>query len=792
MESAKALGKSDRIGAILEEMRGERYSICLERPTLLDSFWRYREPEEKHPYIERSEALAYIYANRKPRIYNNELIIGNISSKRIAANYYSEGGSVHILEDIFQLEKRPVLPMYLTKKEKIKLLSLGVRHTNRSVAAKAFLRPGKVGNFMSFFMPKKYYITEEAGVSHLVPDHGKVVGEGLAGTYEFAVKKLDKGGLGTDSEAFYQGIIIVIDGIKKMAENLAEEAAGEAARAPFVRRRELLETAEICRRVPYYPARSFREAIQAVWLIHLALNLEDFEQGISFGRLDQILYPFYKKDIKEKRLNDEEALELLASLCLKCGETIPLYSRRINRFFGGNAVGQGITLGGTDMEGDDATNELSGLVLKTFALASSREPSLHARIHGGSPEWFLRDCAGLVQEGSGKPSFFNDEKVVDALTNAGFSKEHARDYAVIGCVEMGSQGRTYNSSDAALFNLPLCLELALNCGVPFTGRKRLGAVTRSVESMVSFDEVVNAFRRQVEAGVAETVGVITDLEKTYRVYRPTPLNSILTEGCVEEGKDVTGGGAMYDYTSLQGVGLADAGDSLYAIKKLVFEDNELSLSELVAILKNNFYGFKKLQTRLCNKFPRYGNNHNGCDEMVNLAAKVFTETVTRHNNSRGGKYIAGFYSMTCHQGFGEVTGALPNGRGAGLRFANGLSPADGCDQNGPTDLLGSAAGLDSREMANCYALNLKFEKSMVQAGKGRDIIASTVKSFFDMGGMQLQVNVLDAAVLRAAKANPGAYPNIVVRVSGYCSYFRDLAPEVQDEIIERTAYSSHR
>ncbi len=355
---------------------------------------------------------------------------------------------------------------------------------------------------------------------------------------------------------------------------------------------------------------------------------------------------------------------------------------------------------------------------------------------------------------------------------------------MIGCVEMGSQGRTYNSSNAALFNLPLCLELALNEGRRFRGGRRLGAATPPAAALRSFDDLLQAYQAQVEDGVAEMVRVITRLESVYRYARPTPLNSILTAGCLERGADVTWGGARYDFTSVQGVGLADAAESLYALRRLVFEEKRFTLPGLVQILKRNFKGHEALQAELRHRFPRYGTDSPEVDSYVQVAADIYSAAVGRHRNSRGGRYICGFYSMTCHHGLGWHTGALPNGRLAKARLSNGLSPVDGADTAGPTALLNSAANLDSRRWANCCAFNLKLEQSAVKGEKGRQNLEALVRAYFEQGGMQLQVNVLDAAQLRAAKADPSAYPGLLVRVSGYCAYFRDLSPAVQEEIIE--------
>ena len=799
------ISPSARINAIKKDLLSTPYSICLERPKLLENFWKSKEGRQsaktEHPLVHRALALQYIFSNRKPRIYDDEVIIGNMTSKRIAPNYYIEGGSINILEDITHLGKRTI-PLKLTGRETLELLRTGLQNSFKSVGAKALLRPSRFSYFLDFFRAKRYFITEEAGIGHQVGDYRMAVHEGLRYPYEEAQKRLNEGkladgsSLNPDQKAFFQSVIITIDGIKKMAANLADEAEKLASQAGISEKRknELLESAMACRHVPFEPARTYLEGLQAVWLVHMALNLEDFEQGLSFGRLDQILLPLYRNDIAQGRLTPELATEITASFCLKACETVPIYSERIDKFYSGNGVAQAFTLGGTDAEGNDVTNELSGLILNAYAQVLTREPAVHVRIHPSTPDWFFHKSAELLQLGTSRPSLFGDTAVVRALEEAGMTKAHARDYAVIGCVEMASQGRTYNSSDAALFNLPLCLELALNEGKKFQGKariegqRRFGAHTPSVSALKTFDDVLEAFRTQVRHGIDDMVKVISWLEEAYRSVRTTPVNSIMTQGCLEKGKDVTWGGGLYDYTSVQAAGLADVGDSLYILNKIVFEDKRFRLEEFVRILRDNFRDREDLRVELANKYPRYGNGNTAADRMTQLAADAFADALWAHKNTRGGQYVPGFYSMTCHVGFGKVTGALPNGRLSGTRLSNGLAPVDGSDRLGPTAVLRSAASLDSRKWMNCYALNLKFDKQVVQGETGRKALVNLFKHYFAQEGMQVQVNVLDAETLKAAKNDPSSYPGIVVRVAGYCAYFNDLQPDVQDEIIERTTH----
>ena len=356
------ISPTSRIAAIRAELLSTPYSICLERPKLLEEFWSSekgrRSAKAEHPLVHRALTLQYVFSHRQPRIYKDELIIGNMTSKRIAANYYIEGGSINIMEDIASLGKRTI-PLKLTGMETAELLRIGLRNVFKSVGARALLKPARLSYFLDFFRAKRHYVTEEAGVAHQVGNYWMVVHEGLRHPYVEAKQRLEEGKLAdgsplnADQSAFFRSVVITIDGIRIMAENLAAEAEKIAGRSGVTEQRkaELLESALSCRRVPFEPARTYLEGLQATWLVHVAMNLEDFEQGLSFGRMDQILLPLYRSDIARGRLTPERATEITASFCLKACETIPLYSQRVDRFFSGNGVAQAFTLGGTDAEG---------------------------------------------------------------------------------------------------------------------------------------------------------------------------------------------------------------------------------------------------------------------------------------------------------------------------------------------------------------------------------------------------------------------------------------------------------
>lgn len=799
LEQAEALFEpSARVARIRAQVMATPASICLERPSLMREFRRSgqgRAAARRHALLGRASALAHVYRSRRPRIYDDELIVGNMSSKRVAANFYAEGGSIGVLEDIWDLEDRPV-PLVMSRKEKLRMLGLTVDAARYNVGLRALARPGRLSHFFHLFRPRRYIVTEEAGVSHQIVDYAMVVREGLRAPEQLAQRCLSSGSLpdgtplGPDEVAFFESVQVTVAGIREMARNLSREAA-RLAQLPETRPEraaELRRVAEACARVPYHPARSFQEGLQSVWIVHVCMNLEDYEQGLSFGRLDRILDPLYRADLEADRLSPEQAAELIACFYLKTCETMPAYSERFDLAFSGNTVGQAITVGGTDEAGEDTTNELSGLFLSAFAQVRTREPNIQVRVHADTPQWFLDLGARVVQLGCGSPAFFGDAAIVRALEGVGMSNAHARDYGVIGCVELTSPGRTYSSSDAALFNLPLCLELALNEGRDFRGR-RIGPATPPVARMQGFDDLLAAFRAQVGHAVDEMVEVISWLEQTYRQLRTTPLNSMLTQGCLERGRDVTWGGALYDMTAIQAVGLATTGDSLLAVRRLCFEQRRLDLEQLVQVLRSDFEGHATLRAELVARLPRYGNGDAEADATTQLAADAFSDAICAKRNTRGGRYIPGFYTMTCGTAFGKVTGASADGRRAGHRLSNGFSPVDGADKEGPTALLRSAGGLDKRRWANGGALNLKFDQRTVQGVVGRRALAALLRTYLvDEGGLEVQVNVLDAETLRAAKADPSAFPNLLVRVSGYCAYFNDLQPSVQDEIIERAAH----
>jgi len=438
-----------------------------------------------------------------------------------------------------------------------------------------------------------------------------------------------------------------------------------------------------------------------------------------------------------------------------------------------------------DHDGKDAVNDLTYLLLDVMEEAGLRDPNYQARIHAGSPEDYLKRVAEVARKGNAVPALFNDEAAIASLRAHSYPLEEARNYAVVGCVELALPGKSFFSTDAGLFNLPLCLELALNRGRRFKSRRRVGAATLEPASFATIEQVIDAFRAQVEYIAGKMVADLQVIEKGNRDYHPTPLSSMLVDGCLESGKDITEGGALYNSSGIQGVGVADVADSLAALDYVVFQRRKYTMAQVLRALRDNFASAPEIRDELL-QAPKYGNDHSLPDKYADLVAGIFHSALARHRNTRGGPYVPGFYSVTCHVAFGQKVGALPSGRKAGEPFAASLGPANGRDRLGPTALLRSVAQVNSTLSPNGYALNLRFDPVTLAGDQGTNVLVGLVKGFFSSGGMEMQLNVVDSEMLEDARLHPGKYPELVVRVSGYCAYFDDLPDAAKLEIIART------
>lgn len=762
-------------------------AICIERAMLITEYFKKPQTQSKPASIQIAEALSHILINKSTPIYSDELIVGSTTSKRVAGPIFPEMHGIPILEDIFSFHKRAVTPLQISKEERKSLLKNVIPYWwNKWMVYQSL----PLLHFVSFvkdqLTPRFYLINESGGIGHFIPDYELLINKGLNGIIEDMQSKMSNLNKSDERYSFYEAGCITCKGVIAMAEKYARRVELEAVKeSNLTRKNELKLIAQNLWNVPRNPARTLQEALQSIWLVHTAINLEGLDNGISFGRMDKYLYPFYEKDLKEGILNRQTAKELLGCFAIKSCEIIPVFSQKITNCHGGLLSGQALVLGGMDKNGNDTTNELTYIFLELADEIRMRQPNYHARIHQNSPSKYIDKCTENLVKGAGSPALYNDELIIESMIKCGYSKDDSMEYATLGCVELNSPGKTCASTDAALFNLPICLELALNQGKLFGGWTLKGCQTPDPSSFKNIEDVKESYQKQLAFLIHKMVEDLKPIEIGNKKMHPIPLTSALIEGCIQSGTDISAGGAIYNFSGVQGVGVSDAGDSLYALEQLVFVQKKYSLLEVIDALKSNFKNAKKLRAELL-AVEKFGNDNVAADAWSSWVMNIFCDMLETYTNTRGGQFVAGFYSTTMHQNFGSLTGALPSGRAKGETFTSGIAPMNGYDRKGPTAVFNSIAGLDMVRAHNGANVNAKFDTATLKGFHGQKILESLVKTYFKKGGMQLQLNVLDTEMLKDAKLNPKKYPNLVVRVSGYSAYFNDLSPEMKDEIIARS------
>jgi formate C-acetyltransferase len=536
--------------------------------------------------------------------------------------------------------------------------------------------------------------------------------------------------------------------------------------------------------VPAHPARTFHEALQSFWFVHLILNLETNSYAIGPGRFDQYLYPYYQADTDAGRLTPEQARELLACLWVKFNELTVVKE-------GGTAKAsttyndfQNLNLAGQTVDGRDATNKLSYLCLDVTGRLKLPQPQISVLISEKTPDRFLMKASEVISLGFGMPAVFNDDEKVQALLHKGKTLEDARLGGINGCVELVVQGKDDMASSGYL-SMPKCLELALNSGVdPLTGIQ-LGPQTDSPSDLISFDQLMDAFEQQLAHAIDLKVVYDGIARRAYAEFCPVPFTSLLISDCLEKGREYHDGGARYNLPLICGVGTGTMADSLAAIKKLVYDDKKVSLEELAVAMRANFAGHERLQQMLLNRASKWGNGDDYVDALAHDVVELFCDELEKHHNAEGVPYAANMIPTTTHVWFGSLTGATPDGRLADTPLSEGISPVQGMDTNGPTAVVRSMARLDHARCCGTL-LNMKFHPSALSGEEGLRKFAHLVRTYFKLGGHHMQFNVVSAETLRAAQENPEEYRSLIVRVAGYSDYFVRLSRELQDEIISRT------
>lgn len=783
----------------IERMR-ERYfntipSITSERLVLATE--AYQKFAGDAVPVFRAKVVKYIMERMTTLIFDDELIVGTATNAYRGANLHPEfQSSSWYLSDLDEFSTRSKDPYYISPEDKEIIRKTLPYWEGKSME-----------DYADQVMPA--YIQEleaddvlcvglENGVSgETTCDHEKILRVGLRGYIEECKRNIANTLPQTKEEAakvdFWNACIIQCEGLITYAHRMAEEALRLANECKDEQRKqELLAIAHNCQVVPENPPQTFYQALQMVWFVHVYFHIEVCTTACGFGRFDQYMWPFYKKDVlDEKTITREQALEMLECLYLKSCEVYEVRDNWYATAFAGYPMWQILVVGGQTREGKDASNDLSLLCLQAADELQTTQPVMALRVCEDTPRELIRFGCKMVQEGQANPGFFNDETAIKMALSKGGTLEEARDWTIVGCIQAGpGGGGTDGSPDAGYVNMGKMVEFVLHNGVdPATG-KTLGLQTGDPREFKTIEEFKDALKKQI-LHAYDQIRIGYNLMQSIHMNRyPVIFASMVTAGCVERGKSVQEGGANYSTCGLYVTGAANLADCIAAVEKCVFEDHDLMMDELIAACDSNFEGQERLRQLLLNKPEKYGNNQEHVDSIYREMMHFVADNVQKWPDARGGHYAFGIDSQTMNIPHGKVVGALPDGRLVGEPLCDASSPMMGRDVHGPTSTVRSVAAIDQPDLQEGALFNLRFDPKGVQGEKGRDIIEGVIKTFFQEGGEHIQINVVDNETLKKAQVEPEKYRGLMVRVAGYMAYFTELDKSAQDTIIRRTAHLS--
>lgn len=836
---------SERIKKLIDDLYSVTPEIEAERAVLITE--SFKETEAYPMVVRRAKALEKILKEMTITIREEELIVGNLTTKPRAAQIFPEFSNKWLLDEFDRLAKRKGDVFLINEDVKSKLRSVfqywNGRTTNE-LATELMFKETRESMDAGVFTVGNYYFN---GVGHICVDYAKVLSKGFNGIVDEAEAEKAKSDKGDPSyikkEHFLNSVIITSKAAINFGKRFAELARNLANQTLDSRRREeLLQIAQNCEWVPANPARTFHEALQSFWFVQAIIQIESNGHSISPMRFDQYMFPYYQKDMLNSYITQEKAQELLDCLWVKFNDVNKVRDEGSTKAFGGYPMFQNLIVGGQNIEGKDATNELSYMCLEATAHTKLPQPSISIRAWNKTPDELLFKAAEVTRLGLGMPAYYNDEVIIPSLTSRGVTLEDARDYGIIGCVEPQKGGKTEGWHDAAFFNMAKVLEITINNGIE--NGKQLGLKTGEFTSFTSFKEFMDAYRKQMEYFVKLLVNADNSVDIAHGERAPLPFLSSMVDNCIGKGKSLQEGGAYYNFTGPQGVGVANVADSLAAIKKLVYEEKRITLQDLKEALDTNFgenkqdtianlasnvsgienltketimavieklifeekkisledlkpaqninlgsYGHKEnLRQMLLNRAPKFGNDIEEVDDLAREAALIYCSEVEKYTNPRGGQFQPGLYPVSANVPMGSQTGATPDGRKAGEALADGVSPVSGRDKTGPTAAANSVAKIDHYKASNGTLFNQKFHPSAIEGQTGLQNLSALVRSFFDQKGMHVQFNVVSRETLLDAQKNPDRYKNLVVRVAGYSAHFTSLDKSIQDDIIKRTEH----
>jgi formate C-acetyltransferase len=781
---------SEQVKRLREQSVSTKPYISTERAELLTDFYQSGAADNVSAPVARALSLRYLLEHKTICINEGELIVGERGPAPRATPTYPEL-CCHTLEDLEILNSRERTPFLVSEdarrvyRERIIPFWKGktIRERIFNAMSEEWRDAFDAGVFTEFM--------EQRAPGHCVLDD-KIYHHGFLDFIEEIRRRLATLDYFNDAEAYakeqeLKAMEIAAEALilfaKRHAEKAKELAAVESAPQ---RKRELERIAEICLRVPAYPPRDFWEALQMYWFVHLGVVTElNVWDSFNPGRLDQHLYPYYRKGLEEGSLTKESAKELLECFWVKFNNQPAPPKVAITEEQSGTYQDFAlINVGGLKEDGSDAVNELSYLILDVVEEMRMMMPSTCIQLSKKNPERFLKAALKVVKAGFGQPSIFNTDVIQQEFLFAGKSPKDARSGGPSGCVEISAFGKE-SCILTGYCNWAKIFEITLNNGVdPQTGKK-IGLETGDPSSFSSFEDLLEAYRRQLKHFVDIKIRGNNIIERLYAIYMPAPFMSLLVDDCIVKGKDYNDGGARYNTTYIQGVGIGTLTDSLSAVKYHVFDEKHLTMEELLSLLKDNFGGDERIRQMLLNETPKYGNDDDYADDIARQVFYAYFDALNGRPNTKGGQYRVNLLPTTVHIYFGQVTGATPDGRRSGEPISEGVSPSQGADRNGPTAVVKSVAKLDHAKTGGTL-LNQKLMPQLLADEAGIDKLASLVRTYFRLDGHHIQFNVVDAKTLREAQQNPEKYRDLIVRVAGYSDYFVDIGKKLQDEIISRT------
>lgn len=792
---------SNRMMKYREAVLEKKPYICAERALLATK--AYRKHQNQPTVLKRALMLKNILEKMSIYIEEDTLIVGNQAASNRDAPIFPEYTLDFVMDELDTFEKRDGDVFYITEDTKEQLRSIAPFWQNNNLRAKAgALLPEEVQVFMDtgfFGMEGKM----NSGDAHLAVNYQQLLEVGLMG-YEKRTLKAKAALDLTKPESiakyhFYDAILVVIGSVKSFAKRYADLAKEMAKTANSQRSTELLEISRICQKVPYEPAESFTEAIQATWFIQLILQIESNGHSLSYGRFDQYMYPYLKADLKKGAITEDEAVELLTNLWIKTLTINKVRSQAHTYSSAGSPLYQNVTVGGQTKDKKDAVNTLSFLVLRSVAQTKLPQPNLTVRYHAQINQEFLNEAIEVMKLGFGMPAFNNDEVIIPSFIKYGVAEEDAYDYSAIGCVETAVPGKWgYRCTGMSYMNFPKILMIAMNDGIDPVTERRFTKGHGYFKNMKTFAELENAWDKTVRELTQMSVIVENAIDLGIEQEVPDILCSALTEDCIGRGKTIKAGGAIYDFISGLQVGIANLADSLAAIKKLVFEEEKVTQDELWQALMTDWESERsqEIQQLVIHEVPKYGNDEDYTDQLAVKAYDSYIDEIKKYPNTRygrgpiGGIRYSGTSSISANVGQGRSTMATPDGRKAWAPLAEGCSPSHNMDRNGPTAVLKSVSKLPTEDIVGGVLLNQKVNPQTLAKEEDKQKLMMLLRTFFNrLKGYHIQYNVVSKKTLIDAQKNPEKHRDLIVRVAGYSAFFNVLSKATQDDIIERTEHA---